>query len=139
MPRAIPPDSAPTPELVGGDGGGDALQLLRGDGERQLKEQTVDLAVVQVRGAPAAEQDDVAGDLGGHEWVAVAVAADPRANHKRHAVWRQRLRADLAERVVDRAHKVGQRVPELRLRHEQARPRLVLHALPQQGGEPGAH
>ena len=108
-----------------GDRLGDERRHLVGDGPRvrQLVEEGVDLAVVELGGARAQERDDAARRVRGDVRVAVAVAAHPRRDGDGGGVGGERLHPVALQEAVDPAVVLGHRAPQRLLddRHPVAR------------------
>ena len=85
---------------------GAGAQLLGRVRERQLAAQLVDLAQVERRGHPARDQACAARDVGGHGRIAVAIAANPRAEPDRRHVERQAAACDATERSIERSQEL---------------------------------
>ena len=100
-------------------------QFRRRRVERQLVAQRLDLLQIQVRGHPARQQAGLPRDLRRDVRVAVAIAADPRAEADRRRVERQAAARARAQRAIDAAQVARQRVPQALLEHDQAAAHFV--------------
>ena len=104
---------------------GASQQLGTRAGHRQLEAEHLDLARIQRQRRPARHQRRAPRDVGGHRRVAVAVAANPRAEANGSGVERQASVHDPSQGPVERSAQLRNGVPDRLLEHRHAGADLV--------------
>eukprot|EP00123_Amoebidium_parasiticum_P017222 comp23757_c1_seq1/m.41118 comp23757_c1_seq1/g.41118 ORF comp23757_c1_seq1/g.41118 comp23757_c1_seq1/m.41118 type:complete len:421 (+) comp23757_c1_seq1:571-1833(+) len=100
--------------------------LLTALGHAQLKQQPVDLLVVQVRSTPLVENQHLLRNLVRNKRVSISVTTNPRAKCDDGGVWGQGGLANSVQGHIHCAHELGQSHPKILLQNSKTASSLVI-------------